>query len=76
MLDWESSFTAWMSQEGYEVVNDNVYKQSKRYGIEQELADTLVKTFNECVRIGYINPLRDAVPVVDEMLSNTIILKQ
>ena len=42
VLDWESSFTAWMSQEGYEVVNDNVYKQSKRYGIEQELADTLV----------------------------------
>tara|TARA_B100000900_G_C20568048_1_gene711973 strand:- start:1023 stop:1604 length:582 start_codon:yes stop_codon:yes gene_type:complete len=69
VLDWESSFTAWMSKEGYEVVNENVYKQSKRYGIEQQFADTLVKTFNESAWIGYIKPLRDAVSVIDEMLS-------
>ncbi len=69
VLDWESSFTAWMSKEGYEVVNENVYKQSKRYGIEQQFADTLVKTFNECAWIGYIKPLRDAKSIIDEMLS-------
>ena len=68
VLDWESSFTAWMDKEGYSVVNDGEYKQSKRYGIEQDLADDLVKIFNESAWIGFIKPLRDAVPVIDDML--------
>mgnify|MGYP000968563184 FL=1 len=68
VLDWEASFTAWMEKEGYSVVNDGEYKQSKRYGIEQDLADELVKIFNESAWIGFIKPLRDAVPVIDDML--------
>ena len=68
VLDWEASFTAWMEKEGYSVVNDGEYKQSKRYGIEQDLADDLVKIFNESAWIGFIKPLRDAVPVIDDML--------
>ena len=68
VLDWEASFTAWMEKEGYSVVNDGEYKQSKRYGIEQDLADDLVKIFNESAWIGYIKPLRDAVSVIDDML--------
>lgn len=70
LLDWETSFTAWMDKEGYSVVNKNEYKQSKRYNIDQDLADRLVKTFNECAWIGYIKPLRDAVSVLDDFASH------
>ena len=69
LLDWETSFTAWMDKEGYSVVNPNEYKQSLRYGLDQELADRLVKTFNESAWIGFIKPLRDSVSVIDKMLS-------
>ena len=68
LLDWESAFDAWMSKEGYTAVNKNIYKQSKRYDIDQELADQLVKTFNESAWMGFLKPLRDAVPVIDDML--------
>ncbi len=69
LLDWESSFTAWMEKEGYRVVEDGHYKQSVRFGISQSEADRIVKTFNESAWIGFIKPLRDAVSVVHEMLS-------
>ena len=69
VLDWEASFTAWMKKEGYTVQVENEYKQSKRFDIPQDKADELVKIFNESAWIGFIKPLRDAVPVIDEMLS-------
>lgn len=68
VLDWESSFTAWMEKEGYTVKEENEYKQSVRFGITQTKADELVKTFNESAWVGFIKPLRDAVPVIDDML--------
>lgn len=68
LLDWETSFTAWMNKEGYSVKQENEYKQSIRYGITQDKADELVKIFNESAWIGYIKPLRDAVSVIDDML--------
>lgn len=68
ILDWESSFTAWMNKEGYEVKEQNEYKQSIRFGISQDRADELVKIFNESAWIGFIKPLRDAVPVIEDMM--------
>ena len=68
VLDWESSFTAWMNKEGFTVVESNQYKQSKRFGITQDKADELVKIFNESAWVGFIKPLRDAVPVIQDML--------
>jgi len=68
VLDWESSFTAWMNKEGFTVVEPNQYKQSKRFGITQDKADELVKIFNESAWVGFIKPLRDAVPVIQDML--------
>jgi len=70
LLDWEASFTAWMDKEGYSVVKENEYKQSVRYDIDKEHADTLVKTFNESAWIGFIKPLRDAVPMLDKFASH------
>tara|TARA_B100001057_G_scaffold424263_1_gene446903 strand:- start:936 stop:1517 length:582 start_codon:yes stop_codon:yes gene_type:complete len=69
LLDWEGAFDDWMEKEGYSVNDKGHYKQATRYGIEQELADKLVKTFNECAWIVALRPLRDAVDVVQEMLA-------
>ena len=68
VLNWLDGWTAWMDKEGYKVVNEHEYKQSIRYDIDQELADQLVKTFNESAWMGFLKPLRDAVPVIDDML--------
>lgn len=66
LLDWESAFTAWMGERGYTPVNPEVYKQSVRYNIEQDFADSLVQTFNESAWMGYLKPLRDSVNVLDK----------
>jgi FMN phosphatase YigB (HAD superfamily) len=66
LLDWEPAFTAWMGERGYTPVNPEVYKQSVRYNIEQEFADSLVQTFNESAWMGYLKPLRDSVNVLDK----------
>lgn len=68
VLDWETSFTAWMEQQGHSVVEPNVYKQATRFGISQEEADRIVKQFNESAWIGFIKPLRDSVSIIDDML--------
>lgn len=69
LLNWEESFTAWMLERGYEVQVQDHYKQSVRYGIEQFTADRLIEQFNTSAWIGFIKPLRDAVSVIDTMLS-------
>ena len=60
LLDWEISFDNWMTKQGYQPVNYSDYKQSSRYEIPQDLADDLVKRFNESAWIGYLPVLRDA----------------
>lgn len=60
LLDWEIIFDNWMTKQGYEPVNYSDYKQSSRYEIPQDLADDLVKRFNESAWIGYLPVLRDA----------------
>ena len=62
LLKWEPAFSSWMASKGYTVKTPNVYKQSTRYGLEQDLADDLVERFNEratCRR-------RSGVEAVDE----------
>ena len=49
-----------MTKQGYQPVNYSDYKQSSRYEIPQDLADDLVKRFNESAWIGYLPVLRDA----------------
>ena len=47
LLEWEPAFTKWMNSKGYEVKTEGVYKQSTRFGIEQDLSDALTNRFNE-----------------------------
>ena len=69
LLDWETSFDAWMQKNGYTVVEPTNYKQFVRYGITKEESDRNVKIFNESAWIGYLKPLRDAVDVVHQFAS-------
>jgi FMN phosphatase YigB (HAD superfamily) len=55
-----------MSSKGYTVKTPNVYKQSIRYGLEQELADDLVNRFNESAWMGYLNPMPGAVEWIEK----------
>lgn len=62
VLDWESAFDEWMSQQGFRIKKSNVYDQYVRYGFQRKKqCDELVKRFNESAWIGYLNPLRDSV---------------
>ena len=70
LLDWESAFDAWMEQRGYKVETPNEYKQSIRYGLEQEHSDVLTAQFNECAWIGFLKPLRDSVDVVHKFAAS------
>ncbi|MDB4341493.1 hypothetical protein OAA22_00325 [bacterium] len=56
-----------MSSKGYTVKTPNVYKQSIRYGLEQDLADDLVNRFNESAWMGYLNPMPGAVEWIDKL---------
>lgn len=60
LLDWETAFTNWMHQRGFTPVNKDTYKQSLRYGLEQDFCDSLVEQFNNSAWIGYLPILRDA----------------
>ena len=66
LLVWEASFSKWMSSKGYTVKTPNVYKQSIRYGLEQDLADDLVNRFNESAWMGYLNPMPGAVEWIEK----------
>ena len=59
-LDWEFGFHTWMQAHGHELKDKNVYKVSKQYDIDNNVANQLVRTFNESASIGFLPPLRDA----------------
>ena len=61
LLEWEPAFTKWMNSKGYEVQTEGVYKQSTRFGIDQELSDQLTNRFNESAWMGYLKPIPGAV---------------
>jgi len=67
LLVWEASFSKWMASKGYTVKTPNVYKQSTRYGLEQDLADKLVCQFNESAWMGYLDPMPGAVDAVQRL---------
>lgn len=69
LLDWESAFDAWMAERGYKIVDSKIYKQSIRYMLDQDLADQLVKQFNESAWMGFLKPLRDSVEALDRLAS-------
>jgi|TARA_B100001094_G_scaffold145906_1_gene141262 5'(3')-deoxyribonucleotidase len=66
LLNWEKSFSKWMSDKGYSIEQQNEYAQSKRYGITKEQADELVKTFNESAWIRYLGALPYAEHMVEK----------
>lgn len=67
LLDWESGYDAWMAERGYTISDSKNYKQSIRYGLEQDVSDALVKQFNESAWMGFLKPLRDSVEVLDKL---------
>jgi len=67
LLEWEPAFTKWMNSKGYEVKEEGLYKQSKRFGIDQELSDQLTNRFNESAWMGYLEPMPGAVEWVDRL---------
>lgn len=70
LLNWEESFTVWMAEKGYTIQAPDQYKQSIRYGIQPHTADRLVEQFNTSAWIGFIKPLRDAVPMLEQFARN------
>ena len=67
LLNWEYAFTVWMESRGFRKSpsNANAYDIGKRYGLEKEIKQSLVRQFNESAAIGFLPPLRDAMYYVD-----------
>ena len=49
LLDWNVKFNEWMEDEGFAIANADSYAVHRRYDINREQADGLVKDFNESV---------------------------
>lgn len=60
LLDWEASFTDWMSSNGYTKVDEHEYDVAKSYGLEKPFAKKLVREFNNSAWMGHLPTLRDA----------------
>lgn len=62
ILDWEYAFDIWMNYHGFHKVEGGNLRYSigKRYGIDTEQGEKLIKIFNESPTIGFLPALRDA----------------
>jgi len=62
LLNWEYAFDVWMEGHGYTMIDKGrfIYNIAKRYGIEREEGNRLVRFFNESATIGFLPALRDA----------------
>jgi FMN phosphatase YigB (HAD superfamily) len=69
LLNWEFAFDTWMNEHGHRKQKDYQFKYNigKRYGIEDDTAVKLIKTFNESAAIGFLPPLRDAMHFVRKL---------
>jgi hypothetical protein len=69
LLDWEWAFDIYLQQHGFKKVPDGhlKYDISKRYGIDLEQGQKLIKIFNESAAIGFLPPLRDAMHYVKRL---------
>jgi len=69
LLDWEARFHPWMKQKGYRMTNTPSYQIHEQYSISYELSQELILRFNESAHIGFLPPLRDAIPFVRDLVS-------
>jgi hypothetical protein len=67
ILDWEYAFNIWMTQHGFNIVNNLDYSIGVRYDIPVEQGKKLIKIFNESAAIGFLPPLRDAMYYVKRL---------
>ena len=69
LLDWEWAFDIYLQQHGFKKVPDGhlKYDIGKRYGIDPDQGQKLIKIFNESAAIGFLPPLRDAMHYVKRL---------
>lgn len=67
ILDWEYSFSIWMSQHGFTRVDPTKYNIGTAYGISIEQGKRLIKIFNESAAMGFLPALRDAMYYVKRL---------
>jgi hypothetical protein len=69
LLNWEFAFDCWMNEHGHHKQDGFQFKYNigKRYGIDDDVAVKLIKTFNESAAIGFLPPLRDAMHYVRKL---------
>jgi len=67
ILNWNAGFNKWMEFHGYKMLENSshYYKISKRYGIEKDLSEKLVKEFNNSSDIGFLSAYRDSLYYMD-----------
>ena len=71
LFDWAFSFDQWMISNGYQLVDENQYKISKRFNsMTYPKSGELVRHFNESAQIRYLPPHRDAIKYVKELHEN------
>ena len=70
LLDWEPKFTEWMNARGYQQrpnANDYYRIQDRFEDVTSGDAKKFTRLFNESAAIGFLHPLRDAVPWVRKL---------
>ena len=69
LLDWGTTFEAWMNAEGWKIEgrNEASYGLENRFGISRKRADDLVTAFNKSDYMEHLTPWRDAVPYVKRL---------
>lgn len=67
VLDWEFAFNCWMLERGYPLKDALKYGVDKRYGIETDEAQKLVRIFNESASMGFLPPLRDSIYYIKKL---------
>ena len=69
LLDWAYAFDVWMFEQGYKRLPDTnkYYDQSLRYGINNNIANDLIKVFNESGCVGFIPAYKDSVEYITKL---------
>ena len=69
LLDWAYAFDVWMFEQGYKRLpdTDKYYDQSLRYGINNNIANDLIKVFNESGCVGFIPAYKDSVEYITKL---------
>lgn len=70
LLDWNVKFNEWMEDEGFAIANPDSYAVHRRYDINREQADGLVKDFNESVWLSHLYYWNDSKDGVQKLVDN------